>query len=150
MQSLPAPSWRLGRRAPRGRRAGLAVAALGVAGVIALVLAGVLAFTADDSRPLAPGAAHAARPAPEVALINGHPLQSADCADWSMGSGAQRSAILAALARDVGGATGFGPATTLRAADAQDLFTRGCASPIAQHWLLYELYIRAAGLGTYR
>jgi hypothetical protein len=143
MQSLPAPAWGLRRRARAARGRLRARVALAFA-LLALVAAGVLALTRDDgSRP-------AEVHAPAVALIGGHPLQQADCSDWSSGSDAQREAIVGALARDVGGPTGFGPAATLPREDARAMLTRACSGTIARHWLLYELYIRAAGFQSYR
>jgi hypothetical protein len=146
MQSLPAPAWGLGRRAAAASRRRRLVAVLAAAALLALAAAGVLSLTADDSGP-APGA-HAS--APGVALINGHALQSATCSDWNAGTADQQTAIVAALKYDVGGPTGYGPASTLPDADAQALFTRACGSRIATNWLLYEMYIRAAGFQSYR
>jgi hypothetical protein len=68
---------------------------------------------------------------------------------WNAGSGAERDRTAAALAHSVGGATPYGPGTTLTTSQAHTLFDNACASPIAQHWLLYELYIRAAGFRSY-
>jgi hypothetical protein len=82
-------------------------------------------------------------------LIGGVPLQSARCVQWNAGSGAERDRVAAALAHSVGGATPYGRGTTLTSSQAHTLFDNACASPIAQHWLLYELYIRAAGFRSY-
>jgi hypothetical protein len=82
-------------------------------------------------------------------LIGGVPLQNAHCVQWNAGSGAERDRTAAALAHSVGGATPYGPGTTLTTSQAHTLFDNACASPIAQHWLLYELYIRAAGFRSY-
>ena len=54
-----------------------------------------------------------------------------------------------ALSHSVGGATPYGVGTTLTTSQARTLFDNACSSPIAQHWLLYELYIRAAGFHRY-
>jgi hypothetical protein len=92
------------------------------------------------------------RPAgPDVyrGLVKGVPLQSARCAQWNAASGAERSNVAAALSHSVGGASTWGRGTTLAKDQALALFDRACASPIAQHWLLYELYIRAAGFRSY-
>jgi hypothetical protein len=82
-------------------------------------------------------------------LIGGMPLQSAHCIQWTAGSGAERDRVAAALSASVGGATPYGPGTTLTSSQAHTLFDNACANPIAQHWLLYELYIRAAGFRSY-
>jgi hypothetical protein len=93
-------------------------------------------------------------PAPRVAagyngLIGGVPLQSAHCIQWNAGSSAERDRVAAALASSVGGATPYGRGTTLSTSQTHTLFDNACASPIAQNWLLYELYIRAAGFHSY-
>jgi len=82
-------------------------------------------------------------------LIGGVPLQSAHCVQWNAGSAQERDNVAAALAYSVGGSTPYGNGTTLTSSQAHGLFDRACASPIAQHWLLYELYIRAAGFRSY-
>ena len=92
----------------------------------------------------------ASRPAvsarPPVALIGGVPIQQARCAQWNASGTAERDAVVAALASSVGGAsTGGGRGTTLTTGESYRLFNRACASPIAHGFLLYELYIRAAG-----
>jgi hypothetical protein len=97
------------------------------------------------------GAGH---PAPQVAagyngLIGGVPLQSARCVHWKAGTGGEKDRVAAALSQSVGGATQYGRGTTLSTAQARTLFDDACASPIAQNWLLYELYIRAAGFRSY-
>jgi hypothetical protein len=79
-------------------------------------------------------------------LVKGVPLQSARCVQWNGASAAERQNVAAALSHSVGGATPYGRGTTLSTSEAQGLFDRACANPIAQHWLLYELYIRAAGM----
>ena len=82
-------------------------------------------------------------------LIGGLPLQAARCVQWNAGTGAEKDQVAAALAHSVGGATPYGRGTTLTTSQAHTLFDNACASPIAQHWLLYELYIRAAGFRSY-
>ena len=83
---------------------------------------------------------------PRVALIGGLPIQQARCAQWNGGGGAERQAVVAALASTVGGpSTSSKHKTTLAPAEASALFNRACANPIARGFLLYELYIRAAG-----
>ena len=134
MQSVPAPP----RVIPRTRRgSGALLLALLAAGVsIALAVA------------LSPGTSHPGTGAYN-GLVKGVALQSAQCVHWNAASDAERSQVSAALAHSVGGATPYGNGTTLSSADTASLFDRACASPIAQHWLLYELYIRAAGLRSY-
>lgn len=82
-------------------------------------------------------------------LIGGVPLQSARCVHWNAGTGPERDRVAAALSQSVGGATPYGRGTTLSTSQAETLFDNACASPMAQNWLLYELYIRAAGFRSY-
>jgi hypothetical protein len=133
VQSVPAPSG-LTRHA----------LALGVAllAAIAVTLAFASAVDAPSSQP-----GH--REALYRGLIGGMPLQSAHCAQWNAGTAAERDNVAGALSYSVGGATPYGPGTTLSSSEAHSLFDRTCANPIAQNWLLYELYIRAAGFRSY-
>ena len=80
-----------------------------------------------------------------VALIGGQPLQQARCAQWLGASQPERDRALGALHGVVGGPTPFGRATALTPAEAERLFDRTCANPIARNFLLYELYTRASG-----
>ena len=128
MQSIPAPLG-LSRRGP--------LVALAAAGALALGLA----TKADAPVP----AAH-----PYNGLIAGVQLQQARCIQWNAGTGDQRDKVAAALSYSVGGAsTSGGRGTTLTTSEAHGLFDRACSSPIAANWLLYELYIRAAGFRSY-
>jgi hypothetical protein len=111
--------------------------AIGVA-ILAAAVAIVAVPASSHKREAAP---HAYR-----GLVGGVPLQSARCVQWNAASGAERDNVAAALSHTVGGATPYGPGTTLSTSEAQGLFDRACSNPIAQHWLLYELYIRAAGM----
>lgn len=78
--------------------------------------------------------------------IGGVVLQQARCRQWLAADAPQRGAILRALTGSVGGAsTSGGVGTTLTSAEATRLFDHVCTSPIARGFLLYELYIRAAG-----
>jgi hypothetical protein len=131
LQSVPAPSG-LTRQAT----------AFVVALLVAIALALSLAAIAD-----APSPAHSAQL--YRGLIGGMPLQSAHCVQWNAGTSAERDAVAGALAYSVGGATPYGRGTTLTSSEAHTLFDRACSNPIAQHWLLYELYIRAAGFRSY-
>jgi hypothetical protein len=131
VQSVPAP-------AGLARPAVALVLALVATCAITLVVAAV----ADAPSPVT--SPHVYR-----GLIGGVPLQSARCVQWNAGSAAERSQVAAALSYSVGGATPYGNGTTLSSAEAHGLFDRACASPIARHWLLYELYIRAAGFRSY-
>jgi hypothetical protein len=115
-----------------------AVAALAVAG-LALAAAFPAATHSGRARPAAPHPSG-------VALIGGVPIQQARCAQWNAGGIEERDAVVAALASSVGGAsTSGGHGTTLMRTEAYALLNRACASPIAHGFLLYELYIRAAG-----
>jgi len=133
VQSFPAPS--VAAAPTHLRRRALAALVLAAA----LATAGLLlGHTSSSSGP------------PHYAgTIGGVPLQQARCAQWSAGTAAERRNTLDALARIVGGPTPYGPATRLTNAEATALFDRACASPIARGFLLYEIYIRAAGYRSY-
>ena len=131
MQSVPAPP----RVIPRTRRASGVAILLAVAAIALAV-----GLAPEGSYPVT-GAYNG--------LVRGVPLQSAQCVHWNAASDAERNNVAAALSHSVGGATPYGNGTTLSSAETASLFDRACASPIAQHWLLYELYIRAAGLRSY-
>jgi hypothetical protein len=131
VQSVPAPS---------GLTRPATAFVVSLLATFAVVLA--LAAIADAPSPVRAG--HLYR-----GLIGGMPLQSAHCVQWNAGTGAERDQVAAALAYSVGGATPYGRGTTLTSAEAHSLFDRACSNPIAQHWLLYELYIRAAGFRSY-
>jgi hypothetical protein len=133
VQSVPAPPGLITRHGSRRAAVAAVLAALAVAVVAALVAA-----------PDRGSAAHV-----YSGLVRGVPLQSARCVQWNAASGTERGRVAAALAHSVGGATPYGNGTTLSTSQAQGLFDRACASPIAQYWLLYELYIRAAGFHRY-
>ena len=92
-------------------------------------------------------AAPAKRP-PSRALIGGVPLQQARCVQWRAGTPGQRAAVVRALGGVVGGPSGTARGTTLSEAEAYRLRDHACASRIARHFLLYELYTRAAGFRT--
>lgn len=127
MQSVPAPA--------------LVVAVVVAAAAIALAVA-----TGGSASSPAP-----AKPKPDSrALIQGVQLQSARCAQWKAGTSTERANVVKALAFSVGGSTPYGNGTTLADTEARDLFDRACASNIAEHWLLYEIYIRAAGFRSYQ
>ncbi|MEA2431806.1 MAG: hypothetical protein QOF65_1504 [Thermoleophilaceae bacterium] len=131
MHSIPAPSGLT-------RHAIAFLVALLAATAVALGLAAI----ADAPTPARSG--HLYR-----GLIGGVPLQSAHCVQWNAGTSAERDNVAGALAYSVGGATPYGRGTTLTTSEAHTLFDRACSNPIAQHWLLYELYIRAAGFRSY-
>jgi hypothetical protein len=129
-----------------GRRVRLSRGAAALALIAALGLAGALALASRDGAP----ARHRAAVTP-TALIGGLPLQQARCQEWMGASPSERSAIVRALAGVVGGpSTSGGVGTTLSTARANALFDRVCASHVAQGFLLYEMYIRAAGFSSYR
>jgi hypothetical protein len=135
MQPLPAPP----RLAPITRRFGLAALLAGLATGVAIA---VVLLAAPDPPAKSVTAGY-------NGLIGGVPLQSARCVQWNAGTGTEKDRVAAALAHSVGGATPYGRGTTLSSSQAHTLFDNACASPIAQHWLLYELYIRAAGFRSY-
>ena len=108
----------------------------------ALAAAAVLGACSDDpARKPAPP--HASGP-PSVATIGGEKLQSARCRHWLSGSRAEQAAVVETLKAVVGGPTPYGPASTLPAPYAHDLFDRACPRSYARGFLLYELYTRAA------
>ena len=110
-----------------------AAGALGAAVAIAVVTSGD-----GDGQP--------ARSGPEgVALVTGEKLQSARCSDWRAAGAREREEVVAALAADTAGSTPYGPATTLSQAEGYRLLERACAQPQAEHFLLYQLFTRAAG-----
>jgi hypothetical protein len=113
------------------------------AAAVAMAVAAVVLIGAGGDRPQRPAAV---RPA----LIGGAPLQRARCAQWRTGTPAQQRAIVRALAASVGGPSGSARGTTLREPDALALFDNACASSVARHFLLYEIYIRAAGFSSLR
>jgi hypothetical protein len=133
VQSLPAPS-------------GLTRPAVAFAATLLAAIAAALALASAAESPSVQ-ADHQAQL--YRGLIGGVPLQSAHCIQWNAGSAKERDNVAAALAYSVGGATPYGRGTTLTSSEAHQLFDRACSSPIAQHWLLYELYIRAAGFRSY-
>lgn len=134
MQSLPAPP----RVVTGSRRSGVAALLAALAAAVAIV--GLALSTSGPASHSGTG---------YHGLIGGVPLQTARCVQWNSGSEGERSNVAAALAASVGGGSTYGRGTTLSSSQAHDLFDRACASPIAQNWLLYELYIRAAGFRSY-
>jgi hypothetical protein len=133
LQSVPAPS-------------GLTRHAIALAAALLAAIAVTLAFASALD---APSAQPGHRASLYRGVIGGMPLQSAHCAQWNAGTASERDSVAAALSYSVGGSTPYGPGTTLSSSEAHSLFDRTCSSPIAQNWLLYELYIRAAGLRSY-
>ena len=131
MQPVHAPARIGGRRPP--------AAALLVA-VVALALIGAGVSLLPGSRPAEPAVHHG----PPIATIGGKALQQANCTQWLGGTPDQRAAVVEALAKVVGGATPYGPASKLTRQQAFALFNRRCAQPYARGFLLYELYTRAA------
>jgi hypothetical protein len=111
--------------------------AVGLAALAALALAGC-----------GGSGGHARPAAPDRALIGGVPLQQARCVQWRSGTAGQRGAVVRALAGVVGGPSGAARGTTLGEGEAFRLFDHACASRIARHFLLYELYTRAAAFRT--
>ena len=72
-------------------------------------------------------------------------LQSANCVEWRAIDRDRRIATIQAMTRAVGGATNGGRGATLSDARAYRLFQNVCRNTFASHFLLYELYNRAAG-----
>ena len=132
---MPAPAAserRLGARLPR--RLALALAAAAAAAGVA---AGVVALTGS-------GTAERSLPAGPV-LLGGAPLQAANCNTWWRAGEAEKGAAIRALSRSIGGSTPYGPGTTLPDARVHRLFDTVCAPSFTSHFLLYEIYVRAAG-----
>jgi hypothetical protein len=126
-------------------RGPLAIAA-GVLATGALALG--LATARDAPAPAPPPAKPAAHP--YTGLIGGVQLQQARCIQWNAGTTAERNKVAGALSYVVGGAsTSGGRGTTLSTSETYALFDRACSSTIAAHWLLYELYTRAAAFRSY-
>ena len=118
---------------------------VGAAAVIAAAVALLAAVSLLGSDAPAP-ARTPARPAgpPGVAMIGGEKLQSARCRQWRGATPAEKDAVVATLARVVGGPTPYGRASILPDPVAHDLFDRACARYYARGFLLYEMYTRAA------
>jgi hypothetical protein len=135
---VTAPAARLPvRRSWRMRVPAFAVAL----GVLAFV---VVALSASTTHPHPA----AARPAPDLnSLIHGAPLQRAHCTNWLAASPADRGVAVRALIATVGGPTEYRGVrgTALTPAESYALLDQACAAPVARHFLLYEIYIRAAG-----
>jgi hypothetical protein len=108
----------------------LAVAAGLVAGAVALTRT----TPSQPARPAAP------------ATLHGVTLQSANCTTWWTASESERMGAIHGLSRSIGGPTPYGPGTTLPDARVHRLFDTVCAPTFASHFLLYEVYVRAAGL----
>lgn len=125
----------------------MAAAAVAAAVAAALVVAAVASRSGAGEPVRGPGTAdtpvRSAGP-PGVATVGGKALQSARCRHWGGASAKEKDAVVATLADVVGGRTPFGPASTLPAAEAHELFDRACARYYARGFLLYELYTRAA------
>ena len=125
---------------PSRRRLGLP--AVAIAATCALALTATLVIPGRATHPRA-----SARPVNTDSLIAGAQLQSARCSNWLHASAADKALAIRALAYSVGGPTEYTGVrgTTLTTAEGYQLLDNACASPIASHFLLYELYIRAAG-----
>jgi hypothetical protein len=129
----PAPPRGLPARLRR-RLAPAAVAVLVGAGLVAGTIAITRQAPSHPARPVAP------------ATIHGVGLQSANCTTWWTASESERLGAIHALSRSIGGPTPYGPGTTLPDARVHRLFDTVCAPTFASHFLLYEVYIRAAGM----
>jgi hypothetical protein len=118
----------------------------GTAALLAACVLAAAAFAATHA--LSASKPHASAPAPNPdSLIHGARLQSARCSNWLAASAADKALAVRALTAAVGGPTEFKGVrgTTLTEAESYALLNNACSSPIAKHFLLYELYIRAAG-----
>jgi hypothetical protein len=118
-------------------RAGVSVEAPLVAGLLALVLALVVAGCGESSGDPPPAGA-----GPNV----GAPINLADCTDWEQASVDQRLGTIEQLKNYIGapvpGTEGSGG--TLDDDRAYDLFENYCANEYARGFKLYKLYSRAA------
>jgi hypothetical protein len=119
-------------RVRASRRLLLSLAALAAAGALA---AGVLALAG-------PGPAVRSVP-PYSVRLHGLPLQAANSTAWWAAPEGERVAVVKALTQVIGGPKGFG--STLSDARAHRLFDTVCAPAFTSHFLLYEIYNRAAG-----
>jgi hypothetical protein len=72
-------------------------------------------------------------------------LQAANCVQWRAIDRDRRLATVRAMTRAVGGPTNGGRGATLPDERAYRLFENVCRNYFARHFLLYELYNRAAG-----
>jgi hypothetical protein len=109
----------------------------------ALAAAGAVAAGAVALRASGPATPHAS---PGIVLLHGVPLQSANCDAWWQAGEGQRTAAIQALTQSIGGpTTGGAHGTTLSDSRAHSLFDTVCTPAFAGHFLLYEIYIRAAG-----
>jgi hypothetical protein len=118
-------------------RAGGSVEAPLVAGLLALLLALVVAACGESSGDPPPAGA-----GPNV----GAPINLADCTDWKQASVDQRLGTIEQLKNYVGApvaGTG-GSGGTLDDDKAYDLFENYCANEFARGFKLYKLYSRAA------
>jgi len=132
VQTVPAPG--LSAPRPLGRLAPILAAVAALAATASLVIPAPRA-----ERPAAPAAA-------TTPLATGVPLQRARCADWWAMDEGQRHALFRVLRGSVGApSTGGGVGTTLTDAEATRLFDNNCANRVASGFLLYALYVRAAG-----
>lgn len=72
-------------------------------------------------------------------------LQTANCLEWRAIDRDRRMATIRALTKAAGGPTNGGRGATLSDARAYRLFENVCRNTFASHFLLYEMYNRAAG-----
>src|SRR4051794_23065990 len=114
------------------------------AGVVVLVLAVAVAVAFGGG----PTKQRAHAPTPNLnSLIHGAPLQRARCSNWLAASPADKELAVQALQAVVGAPTEYkgyyGSSLTRR--QAYNLFDNACSQPVARGFLLYGLYIKAAG-----
>ena len=77
--------------------------------------------------------------------IGGVRLQSASCHHWNAAGAAERARAVDGLTEAVAGRVGRGEATTLTDEEVTRLLDNQCSVEYAEHFLLYQIYIRAAG-----
>ena len=80
-------------------------------------------------------------------LIHGAPLQRARCSNWLAASGADKELAVNVLQAVVGAPTEYKGyyGSSLSRDQAYNLFNQACSQRFARGFLLYGLYIKAAG-----
>ena len=114
-----------------------------------LTAAALAACAGADTAGCGGGDAREQQQRPAAHRIDGVPLQQARCRNWEAAPARERAAAIAQLKVVVGGRTQAGPAQTLSPGEATRLFDRTCRARVADGFLLYELYIRAAGFRSF-
>jgi hypothetical protein len=117
---------------------------IGLACALAVAVAAIIAVSQVSSTPHPRAAAEPANP---DSLIAGAPLQRARCSNWLAASPADKALAISALTAIAGAPTEYKGihGTALTRDEGYQLLTNACSNPLAKHFLLYELYNRAAG-----